>query len=77
SHAAATIMSVRERENLREAVEGRTVIGQAQGILMERFDLDADRAFSVLRRFSQTENIKLRQVAELVIANGDLPGSDA
>ncbi|MCW2786856.1 MAG: hypothetical protein JWP74_3373, partial [Marmoricola sp.] len=42
SHAAATIMSVRERENLREAVEGRTVIGQAQGILMERFDLDAD-----------------------------------
>ncbi|MCX6396591.1 MAG: GAF and ANTAR domain-containing protein [Propionibacteriales bacterium] len=73
SHAAATLVSVRERENLKEAIEGRTVIGQAQGILMSRFDLDADRAFSVLRRFSQTQNIKLRSVAELVISNGDLP----
>lgn len=73
SHAAATIVSVRERENLKEAVEGRTLIGQAQGILMARFDLDADRAFAVLRRFSQTQNVKLRAVAELVIATGDLP----
>lgn len=73
SHAAATIMSVRERDNLREAVEGRTLIGQAQGILMARFDLDADRAFAVLRRFSQTQNVKLRTVAQLVIANGELP----
>jgi len=73
SHAAATIMTVRERDNLKEAVEGRTLIGQAQGILMERFDLDAQRAFAVLRRFSQTQNVKLRQVAELVIENGSLP----
>lgn len=73
SHAAATIMTVRERENLKEAVEGRTLIGQAQGILMERFDLDANRSFAVLRRFSQTQNIKLRQVAEMVIENGALP----
>ena len=73
SHAAATLMTVRERENLKEAVEGRTLIGQAQGILMERFDLDAKRAFAVLRRFSQTQNVKLRRVAELVVENGDLP----
>lgn len=73
SHAAATIMTVRERENLKQAVEGRTIIGQAQGILMERFDLDSDRAFAVLRRFSQTENVKLRDVAGLVIASGSLP----
>jgi GAF domain-containing protein len=73
SHAAATIMTARERDNLKEAVEGRTLIGQAQGILMERFDLDAQRAFGVLRRFSQTQNVKLRHVAELVIENGALP----
>ncbi|MFL6107605.1 MAG: ANTAR domain-containing protein [Marmoricola sp.] len=77
SHAAATIMTVRERENLKEAVEGRTLIGQAQGILMERFDLDGPRSFAVLRRFSQTENIKLRKVAEMVIETGSLPGVDA
>lgn len=76
SHAAATIMTVRERENLKHAVEGRTLIGQAQGILMERFDLDADRSFAVLRRFSQTQNLKLRRVAELVIENGSLPAID-
>ena len=73
SHAAATLMTVRERENLKEAVEGRTLIGQAQGILMERFDLDGPRAFSVLRRFSQTQNLKLRRVAEMVVENGSLP----
>lgn len=73
SHAAATLVSVRERENLKNAIEGRTLIGQAQGILMSRFDLDADKAFSVLRRFSQAQNVKLRGVAELVIAHGDLP----
>ena len=73
SHAAATLMTVRERENLKEAVEGRTLIGQAQGILMERFELDAARAFAVLRRFSQSQNIKLRKVAELVVENGGLP----
>ena len=73
SHAAATLMTVRERENLKEAVEGRTLIGQAQGILMERFGLDGPRSFSVLRRFSQAQNIKLRKVAELVIENGSLP----
>lgn len=73
SHAAATLVSVRERENLKDAIEGRTLIGQAQGILMSRFDLDADRAFAVLRRFSQTQNTKLRAVAELVIASGELP----
>ncbi|MCZ4498976.1 MAG: hypothetical protein JWQ74_1529 [Marmoricola sp.] len=76
THAAATIMSVRERDNLKQAVEGRTVIGQAQGILMARFNLDADRAFAVLRRFSQTQNVKLRAVAQLVIDNGELPPLD-
>ena len=39
-------------EQLRLAVTGRTVIGQSQGILMERFQLSADGAFAVLVRFS-------------------------
>ncbi len=73
THAAAPLISVRERENLRIAVDGRTVIGQAQGILMQKFEVDATTAFAVLRRYSQAENLKLRGVAELVIANGELP----
>lgn len=43
---------------------------------MERYDLDADRAFSVLRRYSQDYNVKLREVAELLIETRSLPGRD-
>nr|MCW2729154.1 hypothetical protein [Aeromicrobium sp.] len=48
---------------LMRAIETRTRIGQAQGILMERFDIGGDRAFTVLRRYSQTHNVKLRDIA--------------
>lgn len=75
THAAAPLISVRERENLRIAVDGRTVIGQAQGILMKKFEVDASTAFAVLRRYSQAENVKLRAVADLVVAHGELPSS--
>lgn len=73
THAAAPLISVRERENLKIAVDGRTLIGQAQGVLMQRFDVDGDTAFAVLRRYSQSQNVKLRDVANLVIENGELP----
>lgn len=49
--------------NLEIAVEHRTVIGQAIGILMERFDMDAEHAFSVLNRLSQDKNIKVYALA--------------
>jgi hypothetical protein len=42
---------------------------------MERFDLNADQAFAVLRRYSQDNNVKLRTVAEQLIATRRLPGS--
>jgi AmiR/NasT family two-component response regulator len=52
---------------LREAVEHRTVIGKALGILMERFELDDDEAFAYLARCSNEQNRKLYDVAvELV-----------
>jgi len=73
SHAAAALAAVRLREGLQNALYSRTVIGQAQGILMERFDVDADRAFAVLRRYSQDENIKLTDVARRLVATTELP----
>jgi GAF domain-containing protein len=73
SHAAATLMTVRQRENLMTALDARTLIGQAQGILMERFGIDADRAFGVLRRYSQARNVKLRTVAEELVSHRSLP----
>ena len=53
--------------NLDEAMRSRAVIEQAKGILMARSNLDPDEAFDILRRVSQRENRKLRDVAtELV-----------
>jgi len=75
SHAAAALAAVRLREGLQNALDTRTTIGQAQGILMERFDVDADRAFAILRRHSQDGNLRLTRVASQLIETMQLPGA--
>jgi hypothetical protein len=66
--AAMAIDYAREIHNLREAVRTRTTIGKAVGIVMERYGLSDDRAFAFLTRLSQDGNLKLRVVAEKLIA---------
>ena len=61
--------------NLTEALRTRELIGQAQGILMERERITADQAFDVLRRASQRMNVKLRSVAESLVETGESPTS--
>ncbi|WP_370186189.1 GAF and ANTAR domain-containing protein [Aeromicrobium sp.] len=73
SHAAIAIASARERSTLQEALATRTVIGQAEGLLMERFGGDADQAFGVLVRYSQHRNEKLAVVASEVVRTRTLP----
>ena len=65
--AARAIIIAREQAGLTVALDTRKLIGQAQGILMERYGIDADRAFDYLARRSQAENVKLRTVAEEVV----------
>jgi GAF domain-containing protein len=72
-HTTVAIAAGRHQANLAAAVDARKLIGQAQGILMERFDLDADQAFAVLRRYSQHLNIKLRDIAQQLINTRKLP----
>ena len=72
-HAALALSRSWNEAGLNVALDSRKLIGQAQGILMERHDLDADRAFEVLRRYSQDHNIKLREVAIHLIATRELP----
>lgn len=76
SHAAAALAAVSLREELQNALDTRTVIGQAQGVLMERFGVDADRAFAILRRYSQDGNLKLNDVARNLVETSELPGLD-
>jgi hypothetical protein len=67
--AAVLLGWSRHEETMSEALESRTTIGTAIGILMERYQLDANRAFAFLVRTSQTGNIKLRDVAAGVVAD--------
>jgi hypothetical protein len=70
SDRAADLLRV---DNLREALRTRELIGQAQGILMERERIGADEAFDVLRRASQHVNVKLREVAQTLVDTGVSP----
>jgi hypothetical protein len=75
-HATLALEEKWNIAGLHVALDGRKLIGQAQGILMERYDLDADRAFKVLRRYSQDHNIKLRAVADHLTETRQLPTQD-
>jgi ANTAR domain/GAF domain len=55
------------------AMTSRTIIGQAEGILMERLGIDADQAFAYLRRVSQSENRKLIMICSEIVATRRLP----
>lgn len=67
AHAAAAIMASHQSENLRSAVASRDRIGQAKGIIMERFDVDDVRAFDMLRQLSQESNTSLVHIAQRVV----------
>lgn len=72
SHAAVAFASARTHAQLERAVATRHVIGEAMGILMGGHHLTEEEAFDVLRRSSQENNIKLREVARRVCEQGSL-----
>lgn len=72
AHASVGLARSRSEQNLWRAVDARHIVGQAQGILMERFSLGAEQAFSVLKRFSQQHNLKLHDIAVQLISTGEL-----
>ncbi len=67
THAAIAMENARERHTLNEALETRKVIGQAIGIVMERYSMDEDRAFAYLVRESSHGNVKLRAIAQRLV----------
>jgi hypothetical protein len=70
AHLAAVALGwSRHDQTLHQALSTRELIGQAIGIVMERYRLDAERAFAFLARTSQAGNVKLRDVAAGIIAD--------
>ena len=56
-------------ENLAAAMETRSTIEQAKGIIMAAQRVSADEAFATLIAQSQHENIKLRDIATRIVTN--------
>jgi GAF domain-containing protein len=67
THVALALGHARRLDNLNAALASRKTIGLALGILMERLDIDEDRAFAYLTRISATTETKLRDVAARVV----------
>jgi hypothetical protein len=70
SHAAVAFAGADKVHHLNIALARRDLIGQAKGILMERFKVTADQAFGILVRISQDHNRKLFEVAEELTQTG-------
>jgi hypothetical protein len=70
-HAAVAYADAQRTENLLAALETRDQIGQAVGLLMERYSITSDRAFDTLVRFSRQTNRKLRDVAAELITDAE------
>jgi GAF domain-containing protein len=68
THAAVALSAANTREQFASALASRDHIGQAKGIIMERFNVTAVRAFDMLKRISQESNTPIRDLAERIIA---------
>jgi GAF domain-containing protein len=74
-HASIAVANARQEQSMAAAIDARKLVGQAMGILMERYDIDGDKAFAVLKRYSQDTNTKLRDVAQELVDTRKLPAS--
>ena len=67
THVALAWSMMRRQDQFRSALASRDLIGQAKGVIMERFNLDAVEAFELLSRLSQKSNTKLIEIARSLI----------
>ena len=72
--AALSLAEAQRTANLREAMVNRDLIGQAKGILMERYKVDGETAIGILSRASQALNLKLAAIARHLAESGELLG---
>ena len=71
AHTSVTWNAARRDEQLRKALASRDTIGQAKGMIMERYRVNAVQAFEMLRKLSQDANIPVTQIATDLIRQAD------
>lgn len=67
THIALAWNLARRDQQFRSALATRDIIGQAKGMFMERFKIDAVQAFEVLKRLSQNSNTPLVDIAHDIV----------
>nr|WP_271209085.1 ANTAR domain-containing protein [Rhodococcus wratislaviensis] len=70
THAAIALIVCQREEQFRDARASRDIIGQAKGMLMQRYSIHGDEAFAILIRQSQHTNIPVHEVALTIIEHG-------
>lgn len=76
TQAAMALSAARGHEQFSSALASRDIIGQAKGMIMERFGVDSVRAFELLRKLSQDSNIALADIATRLVESGSAPLGD-
>lgn len=72
-HAAVALSRAASLGQFKSALASRDTIGQAKGMLMERYGIDAVQAFELLRKLSSVENTPLRDVAQQLVDHRERP----
>lgn len=67
THAAIALIAADRQNQFESSLASRDVIGQAKGIVMERFKVDATHAFSLMTRLSQNTNTTVRAIAQGIV----------
>ena len=68
AHSSVAWNSARRDEQFRRALSSRDTIGQAKGMIMGRYGVDAVQAFELLRKLSQDSHVPLTQIATELVA---------
>ena len=66
---------IHEVTNLRAQLETLPLIEQSKGILMGRYQISADAAFALLRRWSSHTNVKVREISRLLVEAAGQPAA--
>jgi len=73
AHAAIAVGRIVQARNLQAGMTTRQRIGEAVGILVERHRITPAQAFERLVLASQQRNIKVRELADVVVETGQEP----
>ena len=66
-HVSVAVAFAERHEQMRDALAGRDLIGQAKGVLMAKQQISADLAFDLMVRRSRDTNTRLREVAATIV----------